>query len=328
LPRRYVSPEARALYERLVADGGLRLNDSSSGLDESQAAVRELIAAGYANASLARHGVKKLVAISPLAVYERMLLRYRRASIAHQQRISRLLDAAFALHLDDVRSQRLLGRRTATIIDDPIDVQLAVGQVLATATESAASWNTGPYRTPPPDESAVETAMLASPEAIRSGAQIRTLFSRDVTERPHDRDVVDASADNGEEVRVAERLPMKLVVADHRMVVLPLQPGGTPALFVGDTTIVRVFERFFDLIWQQAWPWNIGDTGAPTARSRRRHVLTLLAEGQKDEAIARHLGLSARTVRRYITDMMNELGATSRFAAGVAAVRAGWFDSP
>ena len=44
----------------------------------------------------------------------------------------------------------------------------------------------------------------------------------------------------------------------------------------------------------------------------------------KDEQIARELGLSLRTVRRRVAEVLDELGATSRFQAGVEAVRRGW----
>ena len=52
--------------------------------------------------------------------------------------------------------------------------------------------------------------------------------------------------------------------------------------------------------------------------------LLQLTEGAKDEQIARTLGISLRTVRRRIADLLSELGADSRFQAGVEAVRRGW----
>ena len=56
----------------------------------------------------------------------------------------------------------------------------------------------------------------------------------------------------------------------------------------------------------------------------RRLLLEQLARGAKDEQIARTLGLSLRTVRRRVADLMDDLGAGSRFQAGVEAVRRGW----
>ena len=46
--------------------------------------------------------------------------------------------------------------------------------------------------------------------------------------------------------------------------------------------------------------------------------------GMTDTAIAYHLGVSDRTVRRRIKDLMAELRVDSRFAAGVKAAERGW----
>ncbi|MBZ5735679.1 LuxR C-terminal-related transcriptional regulator [Nocardioides sp. TRM66260-LWL] len=56
----------------------------------------------------------------------------------------------------------------------------------------------------------------------------------------------------------------------------------------------------------------------------RQFILEQLAVGAQDDQIARLLGVSLRTVRRRVADVMAELGAESRFQAGVEAVRRGW----
>lgn len=55
-----------------------------------------------------------------------------------------------------------------------------------------------------------------------------------------------------------------------------------------------------------------------------RVVLTHLARGNTDEAVARALGVSVRHLRRRIARLFAQLGATSRFEAGVEAARRGW----
>lgn len=65
-------------------------------------------------------------------------------------------------------------------------------------------------------------------------------------------------------------------------------------------------------------------TGPAHLTARQLVTLRLMAEGHTDDAIAKRLGLSGRTVRRIATELMTELGARSRFAAGVHAVRRGW----
>ena len=63
-------------------------------------------------------------------------------------------------------------------------------------------------------------------------------------------------------------------------------------------------------------------TAASRASTSAAFLLQQLAAGAKDEQIARTLGLSLRTVRRRVADLMIELGADTRFQAGVEAVRA------
>ncbi len=53
-------------------------------------------------------------------------------------------------------------------------------------------------------------------------------------------------------------------------------------------------------------------------------LLRYLAAGLKDEAIARHLACSRRTLRRRVDGLLDKLGATSRFQAGALAARRGW----
>jgi DNA-binding NarL/FixJ family response regulator len=53
-------------------------------------------------------------------------------------------------------------------------------------------------------------------------------------------------------------------------------------------------------------------------------VLQLLTAGFKDQAIARNLEVSLRTVRRRLSNLMAAHGLTSRFQLGQLAVQRGW----
>ena len=67
-----------------------------------------------------------------------------------------------------------------------------------------------------------------------------------------------------------------------------------------------------------------GDLVLLGARPGHGGQLRLLAHGLKDDAVARHLGVSVRTARRFIADLHERAGAASRFELGVKAKELGW----
>jgi DNA-binding CsgD family transcriptional regulator len=58
--------------------------------------------------------------------------------------------------------------------------------------------------------------------------------------------------------------------------------------------------------------------------SQERDLLRLLGQGLTDASAARQLGVSLRTVRRMMAELMARLDARSRFEAGIRAAERGW----
>lgn len=119
---------------------------------------------------------------------------------------------------------------------------------------------------------------------------------------------------------------------DRRTCLLPPQPGsdeladgvdgaGGAALVFGDSLVHRAALPLFESLWARATP--VGSPGSPLVADQRE-LLGLLASGLKDETIARRLGVHVHTARRRITRMLEELGADTRFQAGVQAAIRGW----
>ena len=54
---------------------------------------------------------------------------------------------------------------------------------------------------------------------------------------------------------------------------------------------------------------------------RRQMLISLLMTGSTDSAIATQLGINVRSVRRWISELMDELGVTTRLQLGAALVR-------
>jgi len=171
-----------------------------------------------------------------------------------------------------------------------------------------------------PRESAMVGVISA---AIASGRRSRAIYPvMALHEAP---EVLRARAEVGEQVRVLSELPTRLIVigTTHAVVPEPLGFADEPRLLVRQPALVEALILLFEQLWERAVAVPELDRGEARP-DLRRFLLQLLAAGRKDEQIARTLGLSLRTVRRRVSDLMTELGSDSRFQAGVEATRRGW----
>lgn len=139
------------------------------------------------------------------------------------------------------------------------------------------------------------------------------------------RDTLVARAQIGEQIRILPDLPTRMFIigTTHAVLPEPLGFADEPRSLIRQRGLVEALTLLFELMWERASPVPELDRGAARP-DLRRLLLMQLAEGAKDEQIARTLGISLRTVRRRISDLLIELGVDSRFQAGVEAVRRGW----
>ncbi|MGW6919033.1 helix-turn-helix domain-containing protein [Kitasatospora sp. NPDC054939] len=170
--------------------------------------------------------------------------------------------------------------------------------------------------------------------ALAHGAALRTIYPAAALRRPpvlaHVRELTAAGA----RIRTAHTLPLWLIAVDGRLAILPAPgsgPGGDApaagaAVVVREPAVVAVVAELFEYFWSAAWtPPELteGPRGAREFGDRRQEVLRLLAAGLTDAAIGRKLEVSERTVRRLVAELTADLGAESRFQAGVQAARLG-----
>jgi sugar-specific transcriptional regulator TrmB/DNA-binding CsgD family transcriptional regulator len=132
---------------------------------------------------------------------------------------------------------------------------------------------------------------------------------------------------HGAEVRIADTLPHRLLVFDRTVSFLPVNPHrpAAGALVVREPVIIANLVTLFESLWSGAVDLDqAAELGGLGASAFDRAVLMLMSSGVKDEAAARQLNVSDRTYRRHVADILTRLGASSRFQAGVEAVRRGW----
>lgn len=159
--------------------------------------------------------------------------------------------------------------------------------------------------------------------AVTAGRLCRALYpARALDEAP---EALAARARMGEQIRVLADVPTRMFVIPATHALVPAMPGyeSSRLLAVHERGLVLLLAQFFERLWDQAVP--VPDLDLRGARHKgRRILLQQLSAGQSDEQVARTLGLSVRTVRRRVAELMIELGADSRFQAGVEATRRGW----
>jgi DNA-binding CsgD family transcriptional regulator len=133
----------------------------------------------------------------------------------------------------------------------------------------------------------------------------------------------------GGETRYAAVVPPRIILIDGKLAVVPTSHDrpARRAFVIREPPIVALLMELFELTWAAAdrLEQNAPAPGDPDKpSSQERALLRLLAGGSTDEAAAKKLGVSVRTVRRLMADLMERLGATSRFEAGHRATQRGW----
>ncbi|ARQ68464.1 helix-turn-helix transcriptional regulator [Streptomyces marincola] len=163
-------------------------------------------------------------------------------------------------------------------------------------------------------------------DALRRGVQTRIVYPHTArshaTIRPH----LQRDAADGALVRTCNELSDFLVIADRQVALLQHHAAGYGNVEISgiyEPRVVNHLRHVYENIWQSGKEFDAGDRAyGDTLDEVKITILRMLAAGLKDEVIARRVGIAPRTLRRHIATIMEELGANSRFQAGVAAANA------
>ncbi|MEU3244408.1 MULTISPECIES: helix-turn-helix domain-containing protein [unclassified Streptomyces] len=178
------------------------------------------------------------------------------------------------------------------------------------------------------DGERVNSATAVAGRSVRS----RFIHARDTLSMPGVVARVEDDIAAGEEVRFLPEAPMKLIIADDQAALIPLL--ATPqvldaCILVHPSALLDALSTLFESLWEQAQPYLPGKPASvgpnEFVSDEERRIISLLAMGMSDEAIARQLGIGHRTVQRRVQTLLGRLGAASRFQAGVLAASRGWW---
>jgi DNA-binding CsgD family transcriptional regulator len=172
----------------------------------------------------------------------------------------------------------------------------------------------------------------ATIHGLQRGVKMRELFQHVALRERASVAVMRELSDHGAQIRLATSLPGRSLVVDGEVALLPIPHVELRSglAVVREPNVVAWVIATFEQLWSEATTLEEvfgSQLAAPAVDPTRAAILRLMGEGEKDEAISRRLSISVRTCRRHIADYMAQVGATSRFQAGVIAAREGHLES-
>jgi DNA-binding CsgD family transcriptional regulator len=318
-----VEPRVEAVYRALLGRPSATAAQLAEVLHRPADDVGDALA-GLVASGLVLHTDDEYVAAPP-AVALGALITERRDGL-------RLAERALATLAEEHRAAAA-GRSISELIEvvTGIDaVRHRYQQVQQAATTQLRSFVTAPFVAVPPGENTAE------PAAAGRGVRVRAVLERAVLAEPGAHEEAVDSLRNGLELRVVEELPLKLVLADADLALVPLvaTPDAEPgAVLLQRSGLVDALDALFESTWQRAYPLELssfeadavpdagGGAGLPLLE---RQILSLLLAGLSDQAVATQLGLSLRTLQRHLRRLQDAAGVNTRMQLGWYAARNGW----
>ncbi|MEW2256445.1 helix-turn-helix domain-containing protein [Streptomyces sp. NPDC047869] len=171
----------------------------------------------------------------------------------------------------------------------------------------------------------------AEEQAAGRGVRYRVVVERAVLDLPHGLTELTAALGRNERVRVLDRVPTKLVIADRSLAMVPLTTRTVEpaALVVHASGLLELLAGLFDSVWREALPLRLAASGVAEQRPdgpdpTDLEVLSLLLAGLTDASVAKQLDLGLRTVQRRVKRLMELAGVTTRLQLGWHACERGW----
>ncbi|MFI6095314.1 helix-turn-helix domain-containing protein [Lentzea sp. NPDC051213] len=207
------------------------------------------------------------------------------------------------------------------VVHGPEAISRRVDQVMRTARQEVRFVDKPPYATPPSALHPVEE------ELLNRGIRFRGIYERRALELHDLRADLEMGLSLGEEARVVAVAPTKMILADAHLGLIPLHSTETAlesAVIVHRSALLDSLGALFSRLWEDAVPLTLpGQPASNEVSIGDARLLALLATGLPDRSIAKQLGLSYRTYQRRLHRLMAELGAQTRFQAGLRAAARG-----
>ncbi|WP_147064276.1 hypothetical protein [Knoellia locipacati] len=289
--------------------------------DELDAAISELGALG-----LTAESASGWSAVPPERAVELLIHREEQVLAARRARLDQARDSIPLLVADYVDGSRTFVSDRVELLDDPDVVRSRLFQLTQQAKRSA--WSMSPGGALSPD--AVDSSIPLDTDLASRGVSSRMIVSTSSLGPTHWNEYLTSIQALGHEVRASDTVTLRAIIIDEEIGVIPDTESVRPGAYVlHGKALVAPLVALFEEVWDASTPWAEDEdrVAGQFSEAKLRQVAVLLFKGHKDEAIARRLGVSIRTMRRLISATFDELQANGRFQAGARAVERGWVGS-
>jgi hypothetical protein len=204
-----------------------------------------------------------------------------------------------------------------------ITSRAALGQIVVQMLRTVQSEIVGFQRAP-------TLQIQGFPYEMPPDLRIRTISDAGYLALPGALNSLRLDIEKGEEARVSPTLPVKMMIVDRRVGLVPLNVEDQ-----GGPVMLDSLYALFELTWERSTPIVFTQTGElqaghPDSRlsDAAGQVIPLLAAGLNDKAIAYEAGMSTTTLNRRIAELMKSFGTRTRFQLGWRAAMDAFPQSP
>lgn len=160
--------------------------------------------------------------------------------------------------------------------------------------------------------------------ALRRGVTMRTLYQHAARRQVVTNKYVAAVAAEGAQVRTLDEFFNRLIVVDRRIAIIPGKDHAV-ALAVREPSLVAYLVDIFERSWERARPFTNRESPLmrDIAAEQRAMTIRMLIGGHADPVGAKRLGVSPRTYAGYVSELKQEFEVESRFQLGYEMGRRG-----
>ncbi|MER7420892.1 LuxR C-terminal-related transcriptional regulator [Micromonospora peucetia] len=277
---------------------------------DAEAALSGLVAAGLL--AVAEHDLNAVTAAPPDLAGEALLL----------SRLQELHEARGELHRLAQEYRTAPRQRDQSDIIEFIPAHAVAqrfDQIQRRARHEVLIVDAPPHLGPIPTNH-TQTARLAA------GVRYRTVYDRRGLEDDGGLARVRHYMALGEQARVLDRTPTKLVLVDREYALLPVTNDQlaieSGSVLIHRSPLLDTLVTYFEMLWLCGLALDAPGDAALSEKDAT--LLTLLLAGFTDEAISRQLGIGRRTVVRRVKALMDRAGVATRMQLGWQASQLGW----